>query len=809
MANYPGTVGNDAFVGTSSADTFNMQLGGTDSVLAGKGDDIINAGAGFDALDTFNGGEGYDKLDLAGDYSAGVTFNNSTLRNVEEIHFGAGFSYKLATADTTIAAGQILKIDGYNMTAGKSLYIDGSKESDGSFVFYDGQSNDTLIGGAQSDTVSLAYDGADTVHGNGGDDVITAYGSFSNADVVDGGAGNDVLYLWGNYGAGLNIQATAMQSIETLGLVGDFAYALTAADGVVAAGQNLYVTAEGLTGTGKVIFNGAGEIDGTFSFRDGINNDNFSGGANADTFLSVAGGSDTYQGNAGNDTFAMYGNLDATDEVYGGTGKDWLSLDGNYAAGITFDMFTINGIEDLTVSAGHNYKITTDDANVGPGLSLNVGASALGAANHITFNGTAETDGNFNFYGGAGNDIFFGGAGNDYLDAHQGGNDKFYGGDGDDSVSFFDAYTLDDFAGGGDGNDSVFLYADLGPVALGSAQFKNIESITFGPGFAYDITTEDSLVAGGATLAVNTYYSTADQPFKFDGSAETNGHFEITGGDGTDELTGGALSDRFFLNREGDDVMSGGGGKDEFFVSSGFTAADSVDGGTGYDKVYLSATLDNPMTLSAATLTNIEEIDLYLGQSYYLTSNDGNVAAGATLLVDGHFLGAADVMRFNGSAEIDGKFVMLGGAAGDLLQGGALIDTLKGGDGGDSLKGNGGNDKLEGGMGKDLLFGGIGNDTFVFKSVDEIGSGAGGDVIKDWNAGDKIDLSAIDALTASFTDDPFTFRGSDPFNGPGQIRVVSNATTTFVRGDVDGDGAVDFQIIVDGAPPLAASDFIL
>ena len=39
MANFPGTAGDDPLVGTNQDDTFDLTLGGNDSVTAGAGDD--------------------------------------------------------------------------------------------------------------------------------------------------------------------------------------------------------------------------------------------------------------------------------------------------------------------------------------------------------------------------------------------------------------------------------------------------------------------------------------------------------------------------------------------------------------------------------------------------------------------------------------------------------------------------------------------------------------------------------------------------------------------------------------------------
>lgn len=808
MANFTGTVGNNTFTGTNQADTFDIGQGGTDIVNGGAGDDIIKAGATFDASDQINGSTGYDELHLVGDYSAGVTYGALTLRGVEDIIFGSGsssgFSYKLTLANTTVSAGTTLKIDGYFMTAGQTLYVNGSSETDGSFLIYDGQSNDTFFGGAQSDTIGIGFGGADTVHGGGGDDVISGEAAFNNADVVDGGAGNDVLYLRGDYSADLAISATAMTSIETLGMSLDFAYNLSVADGVVAAGQNLYVNAEGITGTGSVTFNGSAETDGTFSFRDGVGDDTFIGGANNDAFYGIGVGSDAFVGLDGDDSFAMYGNLDATDIIFGEAGNDWVSLDGDYSSGIVFDSATIVSIETLSVTAGHNYKIKTDDGNVDAGQQLYVSAG-LGAGNYIIFDGSAETDGNFLFVGGLGNDLFTGGAGNDYFDASGGGNDKFYGGGGDDSVSFFGAYTTSDFVDGGAGNDVVYLYGNFaGGLTLGSSQMKSVESVTLGAGYGYTVTTNDSLVAPGDTMAFNTYYATAGQNFVFNGAAEVNGHFVLTGGDGNDSLTGGARSDQLFVNRAGNDVMNGGNGDDTFFVYQGFTSADRLDGGGGKDTIELAQAAN--LTFQAQTITGIETIGLYAGNSYTIRTDDANVAAAAVLTVSGVYLGAADVLNFNGAAEADGRFILDGGAAADVLRGGAMIDKITGGAGNDKLYGNAGIDTLTGGLGADVLYGGLGNDRFVFTDIAD-STVAAFDTIADWNAGDRIDLSAIDANTGVASDQAFAFIGSAAFSAAGQLQVTTGANT-FLKGDIDGDGAADFTIKLSGAQTLTAGSFI-
>jgi Ca2+-binding RTX toxin-like protein len=233
---------------------------------------------------------------------------------------------------------------------------------------------------------------------------------------------------------------------------------------------------------------------------------------------------------------------------------------------------------------------------------------------------------------------------------------------------------------------------------------------------------------------------------EFDGSAETDGSFRFQGGGGNDIFTGGAQADQFLLNVKGNDVMNGGGGADVFDVSSGFTSADRLNGGDGNDSILLSQDLSNGLSFGALTIGGIETIHLAAGHGYTLTTDDANVAAAAALTIDGSALAAAGVLHFNGSAETDGRFVLLGGAADDAMRGGAMNDKLTAGAGADKLIGGDGRDVLTGGLGGDYLYGSADNDRFVLSGVAE-STVAGADWIRDWNAGDRIDVSAIDANT--------------------------------------------------------------
>jgi len=120
-----------------------------DTLIGDTGANVLTGGAGNDVL---NGGAGTDTLNLDGSYSAGVTFNSTTVKNVEKIVLAASHSYKLTTNDATVAAGQTLTINGAALGANCVLSFNGAAETNGHFIIIGGNGGDVLTGGASSDT---------------------------------------------------------------------------------------------------------------------------------------------------------------------------------------------------------------------------------------------------------------------------------------------------------------------------------------------------------------------------------------------------------------------------------------------------------------------------------------------------------------------------------------------------------------------------------------------------------------------------------------------------------------------------------
>jgi Ca2+-binding RTX toxin-like protein len=137
--------------------------------------------------------------------------------------------------------------------------------------------------------------------------------------------------------------------------------------------------------------------------------------------------------------------------------------------------------------------------------------------------------------------------------------------------------------------------------------------------------------------------------------------------------------------------------------------------------------------------------------------------------------------------------------------------TLASTAGDDSITGYNTADTLTGGAGADTLAGGSGADVFHYLSAGDSPAGAR-DIIVDFaNNSDKIDLSALDANTATPADDLFSFIGAGAFNHvAGELRAdTSISGKTVIEGDLDGDGLPDFQVELTGTYNLSASTFVL
>lgn len=167
---------------------------------------------------------------------------------------------------------------------------------------------------------------------------------------------------------------------------------------------------------------------------------------------------------------------DQAEDLGLGTGpNDILELSGDFSAGIVLPAQP-PGIDQVVVDAGHDYNLIATDAQVAAGETLTIDAMRLGIGGRIIFDGSAERDGSFVFFGSGQGDTFLGGAGDDRI-AGLGGADTLRGGGGSDSFVYTSATdssgpgydTIADFTPGVDHIDLVETVAGFAaPIATGA-----------------------------------------------------------------------------------------------------------------------------------------------------------------------------------------------------------------------------------------------------------------------------------------------------------------------------------------------------
>jgi Ca2+-binding RTX toxin-like protein len=331
-------------------------------------------------------------------------------------------------------------------------------------------------------------------------------------------------------------------------------------------------------------------------------NDTLTGTAGADVFDISAGGNDTVTAGTGFDTILAGAAFNAADRIDGGTEiddtneTDTLVLNGNYAAGILFTATTLVNVEEIQLTAGNSYSLTTHDATV-VASTLSIDGSALLATNTMTVNASAETEAasSYTLTGGAGNDVLTGGAGADYIDISFGGNDIVNGGAGRDTFYAGSALTAADQINGGAGTDIVYLNGDYSAgLTFGATTLTGIEGIVVQAGNNYSLTMNNAMLTGTQTASVDGFALGTGNTLSVNASAEADSGtvYTLSGGAGNDNLTGGAGNDLLNGNA-GNDILVGGAGND---ILTGGAGNDTMSGGLGNDVFDFNVVADRGTT---------------------------------------------------------------------------------------------------------------------------------------------------------------------------------------------------------------------
>ena len=398
-------------------------------------------------------------------------------------------------------------------------------------------------------------------------------------------------------------------------------------------------------------------------------------------------------------------------------------------------------------------------------------------------------------YGGADNDYLVGGAGDDLVDGGDGNDilaltdsdssvpnelsagDRFVGGSGIDTLSldggFSTSYDLTAISIAADieqivheGNIARLTHAQLNQFSLIQGVFRLVGSGT--------------LNLGGGRLGQSTsiYLDNGDDIVTMAGAGSPPGtSFGLHGGGGNDQLSGsegidglegeagndlleGAGGDDFLVGGEDNDIMRGGAGDDQIFdgagddvieggadddivnldLSGGFSAADQVSGGTGFDRLEITAIFLAPLDFSQFQIADdFEALRATSGRitisAERLSHFQSFEAAFVKLTTAGNFaisdmLKVADIelSDFGNGFDVSGgggstQYRVVGRAGADTITGGANNDLLSGGGGNDLIHAGQGSDTIGGGTGVDWIDGGGNDDTLRIEEGEAVSAG--------------------------------------------------------------------------------------
>ncbi len=426
-----------------------------------------------------------------------------------------------------------------------------------------------------------------------------------------------------------------------------------------------------------------------------------------------------------------------------------------------------------------------------------------GAGNDILLGGLVADD----IHGGAGNDKIFGLGGKDQIHGDDGtdllvgefiidlpfftGDDCIWGGGGTDFV-FGDNIIATSFGTAG-GNDSLWGDDDV-DLIIGDDGISDIFSQTkpggndaiegnkgmdflFGCGGNDDIKSNedmDFVQGNGGDDVIN---GGDGQNFTFCNTTVQLGNL-LLGGDGKDDITGGAGIDVIFGNKNDDKLT----GKDQVDLMFGGDNEDEMHGDAGGQ-------------ICTVNINNVS-IPVRLGNLMFGGNDDDKMWAGGDLDL---MFGQNDDDRIHG---YDGSGQQPFAIDADLLFGGNGNDYLEGDDESiiltnsfDLIFGEGGDDEIHGGSQSDLMFGGTGLDTMhgdsnaiqLISSHDLMFGGDGDDWMDGGNAADLL-LGNSGNDTMLGDDETPSLNSSDlMFGGPGNDTMNGGCSSDLMFGGNDDD----------------------
>ena len=759
-----GTANDDidnTLTGTANGDLI-IGYGGNDSMSAGDGDDLIYIagayyGSGQAGNDTIDGGLGNDWLVL--DSATGSTNGYSINLSTNSGHVGSS-TFTITNIENISTSGNASGNDSIIGSAANNWI-----ESEAGNDQIAGMAGDDTLDGGDGFDAMMGGDGDDSLLGGNGNDLLAGD---AGSNTLVGGAGFDYADFYFQDGTGIGGVVASL-------VAGSGTATVSGANG----GTTTMSGIEGLSGT---------EFNDTLT---GDANNNYVGGWGSDDSLSGLGGADTMYGGEGNDT------IDGgaiTDKV-NGTDFNWLSF---YDDGANPE----NNAHSVTVNFNGTGAGTATGQGTDTFTNINM---VLGSDGDDSITGSSTAMVLEQIEGGLGNDILDGGAITDTLNLEN-----------SNRVSYQYA----------SGSVVVNLAAGTATGAEGSDTLYNFNQIR---GSGYD----DSLTGSNRTDVTESFEGRGGND-TIDGA----GGLDMVRYDGfTDAVivnlvagtaTGGAnVGADTLLNIEGvrgskagDSILGGNAANNALEFFQGMEGNDTIDGGTGYDRVdYDRATAGVTVNLATGvatgdasvgtdTLSNIEGIR----GSAYADSLTGSNNAGIFESFEGRegndtINGMGGIDRADYHASKAGVDVNLStGTASDGYGGTDTLsnienvrgsrdynDTITGNAVANKLEGQGGDDWLNGGAGDDTLIGGAGDDRYYLDVLT--------DVIVE-NSGEGEDYVMVDFVAGGGT---YTLGANIENASTGAVILIGNSLNNYLMGNslattliggngndtLDGDGGND------------------
>ena len=678
---FRGGVGNDAITIT----------GGINDIQTGDGDDIISTANNLVAGDRIDGGNGSDTFEVIHTGLATIpstanlisienisiqdtvhqSLDFSMLTSITGIELDSGTTVDGATINTTLGAGQSLKLDSITDgdTAAASLADGGIK----------------VIQPNSSTSIDLTLDDIGPASSSTNENVFIdiAGANVANLNIT---SANDSFVVLENSGA--SISTIDIEGSGTLSLIGALPNSITTIDAGTSS-TSLTVS----TGTAGATITGGSGNDVIVL---GGGNNNVNSGNGSDT-ITLSTGNDTVNTGSGSDTVTA---SSGTNNITTGASGDQITLSGGsntVNSGASNDQLTISGgtnnidtesgNDQITISGGNN-TLTTGNNNDTISASNGVNNINTGSGtDQVTLTGgtntvvTGNNDDTLNVSGGnndidtdAGSDqvVLTGGTNdvntgaNDDTITLSGGTETVDMGSGNDTVEAGANLSTSDTVNGGDGTgDSIEVTSALTDALTARLSNFEILEIKGGGGLTHDITGLTgltSLKASGALTGAVVITDLAEAA-EVDISAALGNDLTIN------QINSAGGADTLTFDFSGSSLTTGGSiiapNIETVTLKTSASGAKTISGATFADatNVTITATGSN-LVINDFTATNITALDASSSNKIVTITTGADVFSSAFT-----FSGSStnDRLDFDGATLVAGTVFELGQGGQDTL----------------------------------------------------------------------------------------------------------------------------------------------